>query len=251
MYLICGACLILGIICLLYYLVITIYAGINTSFAWFWLLAGAGCIVFGLALNYIVKHGIKIPLFIKCIFAAGVFAAASLFIILEGLIISSSSKKADAGADYLIVLGAQVRGTVVSKSLQKRLDAAYIYLTDNPDTVAIVSGGKGSGENISEAEAMKNYLTAKGISPSRIIMEDKSTNTEENIRFSRKFFKKENPKVVIVTNNFHVFRAVKIAHKQGIGSAQGLAAPSDIILLINYYIREAAGVLKDFLYGNI
>lgn len=244
-------CFVLGIICLIYYGVITIYADINTSFAWFWLCAGFGFIIAGLVISYVIKHGIKIPFFIKCIAAAGVCLAACLFLLLEGMILSSGRQKAEPGADYLIVLGAQVRGRVISKSLKKRLDTAYDYLISSPDTIAVVSGGKGPGEDISEAEAMKSYLVNKGLSPSRIIMEDKSTNTVENIRYSRMLLKKDNPEVVIVTNSFHVFRALKIAQKQGIENARGLAAPSDLILLPNYYIREAAGVLKDFIYGNI
>lgn len=251
MSLLSGVCLILGIACLMYYLVMIVYAGINTSFAWFWLCAGLGFVIAGFIIRYVIKHGIKIPMFIKCIAAAGIILATAVFIILESMIIGSSTKKADAGADYLIVLGAQVRGTVISKSLKRRLDTAYGYLINSPDTIAVVSGGKGSGEDISEAEAMKNYLLAKGISKARIIVEDRSTNTVENIRYSRMLLQKENPRVVIVTNGFHLFRAIKISHKQGINNVQGLAAPSDRILLINYYIREAAGLLKDFVYGNI
>jgi len=244
-------CLALGIICLVYYGVITFYAGINTSFAWFWLCAGFAFVIAGFVIVYVIKHGIRIPFFIRSIAAAGVCLAVCIFLLLEGMIISSSRQKAEPGADYLIVLGAQVRGRVISKSLKKRLDTAYDYLISSPDTIAVVSGGKGPGEDISEAEAMKNYLVNMGLSPSRIIMEDKSTNTVENIRYSRMLFNKDNPSVVIVTNSFHVFRSVKIAQKQGIEKVRGLAAPSDLILLPNYYIREAAGVLKDFVYGNI
>lgn len=246
-----GSCLLLGVISLLYYGVITIYAGINTAFAWFWLCTGVGFILISIIINYVIKHGIRIPVILKFITITVVLSAICVFLIIEGMIISSSMKKSAPGADYLIVLGAQVRGTVVTKSLKKRLDTAYEYLTSSPETIAIVSGGQGTGEDISEAEAMKRYLVAKGLSQARIVMEDKSTNTEQNIRYSRMLFKKDNPRVVIVTNNFHIFRAEQIAHKQGLLNAQGMAAPSDRILLVNYYIREAAGVLKDFLYGNI
>lgn len=244
-------CFALGIMCLIYYGVITSYAGIGTSFAWFWLCAGFGSAIVGLVIRYVIKHGIKIPIFVKYVAAAGIFFAVCLFLLLEGLIISGSRQKAEPGADYLIVLGAQVRGRIISKSLKKRLDTAYDYLISSPDTIAVVSGGKGTGEDISEAEAMKNYLMSMGISPSRIILEDKSTNTVENIRYSRLLLNGDNPDVVIVTSSFHVFRAVKIARRQGIEHVRGLAAPSDLILLPNYYIREAAGILKDFVYGNI
>jgi len=246
-----GISLLLGIFCLAYYIVITTYAGINTSFAWFWLCVGLAFIMAAMVIFYVIKRGIKIPLFIKCIVAAGIVIAAGVFLFLESLIIKSSRQKADPGADYLIVLGAQVRGTVVSKSLKKRLDAAYDYLALSPDTIVVVSGGRGSGELITEAEAMRDYLVSRGIDASRIIMEERSTNTVENIRYSSMLLQKDNPGVVIVTNSFHVFRAVKIAKNQGLNNVQGLAAPSDPILLLNYYVREAAGLMKDFIYGNI
>jgi uncharacterized SAM-binding protein YcdF (DUF218 family) len=116
--------------------------------------------------------------------------------------------------------------------------------------VAIVSGGKGSKEAITEAEAMHLYLMTKGIQPTRIIQEDKSTNTKENIHFSKAFLK-DNATVAIVTNGFHIFRATSIAKKQGITLVQGLAAPTDLLLSINYYVREAVGVLKDKVFGNL
>jgi uncharacterized SAM-binding protein YcdF (DUF218 family) len=198
-----------------------------------------------------IKNGIKLPNFWRFLVVITVSISFCLFLILEGTIIYYSAKKADPGADYLIVLGAQVRGTTITKSLKKRLDTAIDYLEDNPETVVIVSGGQGTGEAVSEAEAMKKYLVLKGIKASSIITEDKSTNTNENIRFSRNLMKGDNSSVVIVTNGFHIFRSLSIARKQGLSGVQGLAAPSDRILVINYYIREAVGVLKDFLFGNI
>jgi uncharacterized SAM-binding protein YcdF (DUF218 family) len=244
-------CLLSGILCLLYYGVITIYAGLSTAFAWFWLCAGAGLIILSIIINYLIKHEIKLPNMLRYLIITVVSVGLCIFLIIEGTIIYYSARKAEPGADYLIVLGAQVRGTVITKSLKKRLDTALDYLQDNPKTIVIVSGGKGIGEDISEAEAMKNYLTAKGIEASRIIEENQSTNTNENILYSRKLMKGENPSVTIVTNGFHVFRALSIARKQGLTEIQGLAAPSDRILVINYYVREVVGVLKDFVFGNI
>ena len=86
--------------------------------------------------------------------------------------------------DYIVVLGAGVNGTVPSLSLRERINAAYDYLTAHPDSVAIVSGGKGSGEDITEALCMYNELTKMGIDGSRVWMEDKATSTFENLQFS-------------------------------------------------------------------
>lgn len=244
-------CLLLGILFLIYYGVITVYAGIGTAFAWFWLLAGVCLLILGLIIKYRMNHELRLPDFLRYAIITLIAAGLCVFLILEGTIICYSSRKADAGVDYLIVLGAQVRGTTVSKSLKKRLDTAADYLAENPDTSVIVSGGQGTGEDISEAEAMFRYLVAKGIREDRIIREDQSTNTDENIRYSRKLMESGDSKVAIVTNGFHVFRSVSIAKKQGLTQVQGLAAPSDYILTVNYYVREAVGVLKDLIFGNM
>ncbi|HHV09746.1 MAG TPA: YdcF family protein [Clostridiales bacterium] len=246
-----GICIVLGILCLLYYGLITIYAGIGTAFAGFWIFAGLGLLLLGCILKYMLNHNIKLPSILNYIVTAAVAIGLCIFILVEGTIIYYSNQDAEAGADYAIVLGAQVRGTTITKSLKKRLDTALEYLEDNPQTQVIVSGGQGPGEDITEAEAMRIYLEEGGIAPERIIKEESSTNTAENIRYSKLLMEGEAPDLVIVTNGFHVFRAISIARKQGLPQAQGLAAPSDQILTLNYYIREAAGVLKDFLVGNI
>lgn len=246
-----GLCLILGILCLFYYGVITLYAGIGTAFAWFWISAGICLIVLGFVVRYMMKNEIKLPDPIRVVFLAVITIGMCIFILLEGILIYYSSKEADPKAEYLIVLGAQVRGTTITKSLKKRLDTAVTYLSENPETKVIVSGGQGPGEDITEAGAMKEYLISKGIAEDRIMKEDRSTDTNENIRYSKELIKDKNSSVVIVTNGFHIFRATGIAKKQGFTQVQGLAAPSDRILTINYYVREAVGVLKDFIYGNI
>lgn len=246
-----GICIALSAFCFIYYGIITSYAGFGTAFAWFWILAGVGSLVLGFIIRYIMKQGIRVPNVIRYLTIAVFTLGLCCFLLLEGILIYYSGKKADPGADYLIVLGAQVRGTTITKSLKKRLDTALDYLYTNPDTIVIVSGGQGTGEDISEAEAMSNYLKSKGINEARIRIEDQSRNTSENIANSSKLIKGKDSTVVIVTNGFHVFRSVSIARKYGFQMVQGLAAPSDRILTINYYIREAAGVLKDFLYGNL
>jgi uncharacterized SAM-binding protein YcdF (DUF218 family) len=251
MSLLVGICFILGVLCLIYYGVITAYAGLGTAFAGFWIFAGVGLILLGCLLIYLSVHPIKLPNLGRYIITGMVAGGLCIFLLIEGTIVYYSNKEAEPGADYVIVLGAQVRGTTVTKSLKKRLDTAVEYLADNKETLVIVSGGQGSGEDITEAEAMSIYLKSKGIPENRIIMEEKSTNTAENIKYSKMLIKGDESRVVIVTNGFHVFRALSIAKKQGLSQAQGLAAPSDRILILNYYIREAAGVLKDFLVGNI
>lgn len=243
--------LVLGILCLVYYGIIIGYSGTSTSFAWFWLLAGIFCISLFVIIRYIALRKIIIPWPVRYFFTFIVVCGLFIFFLIEGMIIYHANRKADPGMDYLIVLGAQIRGTQITNSLYKRLKVSEMYLKENPETKVIVSGGKGPGEDIAEAEAMKKFLIENGIEEKRILVEDKSTSTVENIRFSRRLITKENAKVAIVTNGFHVFRSVGIAKKQGLADAQGLAAPSDKVLLISYYVREVLGVIKDFALGNM
>lgn len=245
-----GLLLVLGLLSLMYYGVILSYAGINSSFAWFWLAAGIGCLLLCVAIKYMKYHDLSLPRSLRfggiLLFTLGM----CIFTVVEGTLIYHANQKPDKNVDYLIVLGAQVRGTRITKSLKKRLDSAATYLKENETTKAIVSGGKGPGEDIAEAEAMMNYLIQQGIAKDRIVQENQSTNTKENIEFSKRLIKETDATVAIVTNGFHIFRATSIAKKQNIGQVQGLSAPSDSILFINYYVREGIAVLKDKLVGN-
>lgn len=242
--------LVLGIISLVYYIVIISYAGISSSFSFVWLLLGIVCISLYFIINYCRSNEIYLRKTIQAVMIAVISIGIIIFVLIEGTIIKHANQKAEKNRDYLIVLGAQIKGTRVTKSLKKRLDTALIYLNDNPKTIAITSGGQGTGEDLSEAEAMKRYLVSQGINENRVLKEDKSTNTQENIMFSKKLLK-NNATVVIVTNGFHIFRAISIAKKQGIRKVQGLSAPSDPILIVNYYVREVIGVIKEKLVGNI
>ncbi|MDO4619335.1 MAG: YdcF family protein [Lachnospiraceae bacterium] len=186
-------------------------------------------------------------------YITGVFVAAVLvfFLVCEGMIISRFSSEGQPGLDYLIVLGAQVREDGPSRVLRYRLDAAAAYLEENAAARCIVSGGKGGNEVTSEAEGMKNYLVEKGIAEERILMEDRSRNTIENIRFSMKLFDPEKDTVGIVTNNFHIYRSVSIAKKQGLGKVSGIAAKSTPYYLPTNLLREFFGVVKDKIKGNM
>lgn len=154
--------------------------------------------------------------------------------------------EAPKNADYLIVLGAKVNGTVPSLALDRRIDASAEYLKDNPDTVVIASGGKGRGEDISEAECIKRELIEQGISESRIMLEDQSTDTYENVQFSRKLIPADSNNGVIVTNTFHLYRAVSIASDQGL-DVSGLPAETPRSALIKSYVREYLAITKFYL----
>ena len=114
-----------------------------------------------------------------------------------------------------VVLGAQVKPWGASTLLMQRINAAEQYLTQKPSSKAVVTGGQGADEPMSEAQCMYDNLTAAGIEPSRILREDQAKNTEENIRFSFDIIKQNrlNQDVAIVTDSYHQLRARIIAHK--------------------------------------
>lgn len=147
--------------------------------------------------------------------------------------------------DYIIVLGAQVRTDGPSIVLRYRLDRALEYLQDNTRTMCVVSGGKGSNEICSEAEAMKKYLVEHGIPESRIIMENQSTTTKENMKFSSRLIPSGST-VGVVTNNFHMYRSLLIAEKNGIENAKSIPAGSIKKYEANNILREILAVAKEW-----
>lgn len=241
---------ILGILCLLYCFSIALFMGYGTGFFLIW---GVMAIVFG-GLSVLFAHPkwlANIPRWIRWSAVICCMAGLGLFGTVEGMILGQFNAEASSGADYMIVLGAQWKTSGPSYVLQKRLDKAMEYLQENPDTIVIVSGGQGSNEPITEAAGMKGYLEEKGIASERILAEDKSTNTYENLVFSAELLDKENSRVVLVTNNFHVFRTCSIAKMQGYTQIEGLAADSYPAMIPNNLLREFFGVVKDFALGNL
>ncbi|MED4228345.1 YdcF family protein [Neobacillus cucumis] len=154
--------------------------------------------------------------------------------------------KSPRNADYLIVLGARVNGVEPSLVLASRINAAAKYLKENKKTVVIASGGMGPGEDISEAEAIKKELVKQGINESRILLEDHSTNTYENIKFSKKLISPKSKSIVVVTSTFHLYRAISLAHYQGL-SVDGLPAKTPWLAVFKSYSREYLAITKFYL----
>ena len=159
--------------------------------------------------------------------------------------------KVPENLDYLIVLGAHVDGTRLTLALLERTRRALEYLKANSGTKAVLSGGKGKGEKISEARAMYDYLTANGIEGSRLILEDRSVNTKENLSFSLEKIGDLSASVGVVTNNFHVFRGVAIGKKCGCRKIYPVPSRYRSWRLIIYIPREILAVIKDKLVGNL
>ncbi|MDH5596916.1 MAG: YdcF family protein, partial [Candidatus Peregrinibacteria bacterium] len=149
---------------------------------------------------------------------------------------------------HMIVLGAGLKGDQVSERLKLRLDKALEALEANNQIIAIVSGGQGSDEIISEAEAMKRYLVAAGTPEESILKEDLSRSTYENLLYSKEILDKLEPpeELMIVTSDFHIFRSRFIAKKLG-WEVQTLCSKSEPHVLSNYMIREIPAVINDFI----
>ena len=225
----------LGIFCVLYYLILAIYSRrLRSTFAVFWLLTGGAHLFLGC---------VPFPAYVKILLGWICFGLWSIFLVMEIQICKGMYSKAEDGAQWIIVLGAQVRGKKITDSLRRRLDTVVCYLKKNKETKVIVSGGQGAGEEITEAEAMAEYLIKQGISKDRIRMEDQSTSTRENLRFSRKFLKADQETVGIVTNNFHSYRSKLLAKEEGYDHVFSLSASSNYVFQLNYLVREFFAVM--------
>lgn len=215
---------------------------------------GYGYLGYGLGflavLLFIARYA---PLWLKILTAVLVGLGFVWFCIAETPVILGARSDARPGTPYLIILGAQVRGDTMSITLQNRTDGALRYLQQYPDTVVICSGGKGDGENISEAQAMHDYLLSRGIPEDHILMEDRSTNTTENLRNSFALIRARGDEpdgnVTIVSSAYHLYRARYIARSLGVRASAFAGEPGYPLVMLNFFIREAFGVTRLWLLG--
>ena len=179
----------------------------------------------------------------------GVIAAA----VTGGFIVSAAHPGELPDCDYIVVLGAGVRGTVPSLTLAERIGAAYDYLDTHPDSIAILCGGQGPGEDITEAACMYRELIEMGIDPNRLLQEDQSTSTIENLTFALDVAEDTTgtrpTKIGIVSSEYHIFRATRFARDLEL-EAFGIPAKTTWFpLRLNYYLREIVAVWKYLVLG--
>ena len=237
-----------GIACLVYGVsIFLVFSG--TSFFAVWFVIAA--VLF--AWSYALHCGAwgQAPLVLRGVWCTLVGAGLVGLAVLGTLVMRDARQTPPDDLDYIVVLGAQVRRSGPSVVLRYRLDAAYDYLVEHPETRCVVSGGQGPNEPFPEADGMATYLVERGIDESRILRERRSTTTVENIAFSRALIEESAPRVGVVTNDFHVFRAVRIARKQGLVDAAGVPGGSVPWYLPNNLLRECLGIVKDLLAGNM
>jgi len=174
------------------------------------------------------------------------------FALFLGLILAKDSIMKQ-NSNCLLILGAGLQGETPSWLLEERLKIGAIYLTKYPKLKVILSGGRGQGERITEAEAMQRYLVAVGIDPARIIKEERSTSTRENLLFAAQVYQAKFgvklKKVTILTSDFHLWRAKLIARQQKL-SANGIVAPTPWYLYPNVLVREYFAIIKACLFDE-
>lgn len=240
--------LIAGICCFAYYIGMGLAVRFDQSILWIWLVFGAAFILRFAIVQISISRGTPLPYpdWFLTAFRIGVAAGLALFLFVEGFVLAGMFTSCPPGMDYLIVLGARVG----SPGLEKRIAAAADYLLENPETLAVASGGQGSDEPISEAQYIAEGLAARGVSWERILMEDMSTSTSENMRFSGLLIP-GGAKIALVSNDFHIFRARRLAQKVFGDEVYGLPARSSLFSLPHYMVREFATTVVDTLRGNM
>ena len=251
--------ILMGTLCALYYIIITVYTGKpNSTFALFWVAMSI--------LNFLIGLLSGFPE-IRLIGLVAIIIWWIIFPMLAFPILIAMIQKKRKGLTVIIVLGAQVKGVSVTDSLRRRLETAHAYLMKNPKTYAILSGGRGVDEDISEASAMADYLHSRGIDESRLILEDKSTSTRENLLFSKLILnsgddeyslnskKSKNVRlskcvemgVGVVTNSFHVYRTLLQGELLGYKRLYAIPASSNPVLFLNYLVRECFALINTIL----
>ena len=189
----------------------------------------------------------------KGVFLVGILAVTVALCALETVIVTRGEEDRSAlPVDAVIVLGAGVNGETPSLTLETRIRRAAAYMEQHPEVPVVLSGGQGPGERITEAECMRRTLTALGAEEERLL-EDRSTSTAENFAFSKALLEEygvdpSTAVIGVVTNDFHMFRARLIAHREGLTT---VGAPAELPwwwLTANYYLREAFAMVKTLIF---
>ena len=185
----------------------------------------------------------RLPALMRWILIALAALIAALTVLISVKMVMACNDKPSENST-VIVLGCGVYGEQPSLMLSERLEAAEAYLRKNPGSSAILSGGQGRGENISEAEAMHRWMVRRGIDPSRLYKEDRSSSTRENIAYSLEIIRANNlsEEIAVASNEFHLLRAHMIAEEAGLHVTSLPGHTAWWLFAVNY-IRELYGVI--------
>lgn len=213
----------------------------------FMIIAGVAWTLYG-AVGAFAERGVRLAVWLRFAYRIGLVCVAVSFVIIQGVIILNDDTDARGDEKYIIALGAGLYGDVPSMVMQSRMDALEEYMKDNPQAIAIVTGGQGDIETITEAEAFRRSLEDAGIPASRIIIEDKALNTAQNLEYSARIIKEREGSLdvscAVLTNEFHLWRGKCLAKSVGL-DATGIAVKSPRLdLLLQYHLREYFSVVK-------
>ena len=217
------------------------------------------CCLAGIILFYTVT-GLLRPRFpgsvgwIRRIFTGCLAAGILVVAVTEAVIIRASFGTPDKTPQYMVVLGAKVRQDGPSISLWDRIYAAAEYLEENPGVIAVLSGGQGKDEPMSEAQAMYQELVMLGVDPQRLWLEEQATSTWENLNFSLELIQEktgERPQTLgVLSSEYHLFRASLFTKACGVEFVGIPAQTSRLSQKINHFMREVAGVWHYLLLGG-
>lgn len=227
--------------------------GLGMRFSGILLLGIAALLLVGLLLRRWEQRS-RAGKWCRWMFSVSCGLVISLLVSLETNVLMNRGGMPAIPADAVIVLGAGVNGTEPSLSLRTRLDAALDYLEENPDVPVVLTGGQGYGEEITEAQCMYDYLTTRGVTSERILLEEQATSTAENFAFSKPLLAVEGidvetDLVAVVTNDFHIYRAGLIAAREGYALTFGIPAELPWLHLeVNYCVREAFALVKTLIF---
>ncbi len=214
----------------------------------------AGVIVAYYLIGLLKPHHFTAAKILRTILTAILILGICIFVGTEALILQASLGAENPQCDYIVVLGAKVNGTSPSLSLSDRIRAAEAYLKQYPNAVAILSGGQGEDEGVSEAQCMFTELTARGIPAERLWLEDKATSTWENMKFTLDLIEAKTgtrPTTLgILSSEYHLYRASLFAKDCGVEPIGIPASTSWHTIRLNYFLREVAGVWHYLILGG-
>lgn len=245
---------LLGIGLIIYILGINIISSTRIAFSLPIMIIGIILIIYHFIKNKVkeIKSLVKMFKFVKILLSIGCI----FFLVMEGLIISYP-KYNEEKADYVIVLGAGLTNrTIPNIILEGRLDAAIKYMEQNHDGYLVLSGGQGEDEDLPEADAMSKYLQDRGVNKDKIIIEDKSRDTNENLKFSKEKIEEHSHKslaeikVKIITTDFHAFRSSILAKKNGYVNFNNYSDPTVWYMIPVTYTREAFAIVKSVIFDK-
>ena len=246
--------IVLGTLLVLHVISVNIMSGVRVAFS-------LPVVIIGIILisYHFVKHKIRESKFLSKGFKIIKIFLCIGFIWFLGMeaVIISYPKHNEKKDDYLLVLGAGLTdGITPSATLRGRLDATIKCIKEDDTGYIVVSGGQGIDEDLPESHAMSKYLEEKGVDKSKIIIEDESTNTNENFKYSKEKIEEhshkslDEVKVKIITTDFHAFRSSILAKKNGYVNSDNYSSSTVWYLIPVTYTREAFAIVKSVLFDK-